>query len=241
MTDKKDPMTRAMLDDMIQITSLLPEWHELSALTDWCLAGMYMGFRLSEYIQDDGVVSISRIAHDKRDQLPRAFLPRDVCCFVSGGRKISHAEAIAHPASVAMVSYRWRFQKNKKNGEIKNVVRSRRAPTRCPVAATIRILRRHSLASLPDTIPLAVFFTGPDTNLDSMRLINATHMNAFLQDSACRVFGFAPGSAEAHKYTTHSIRIGAAVALHANGAKNTVIFSLPFAGNTSVTFHLQLP
>ena len=143
---------------------------------------------------------------------------------------------------VVLVKYRWRFQKNGRNGEQKSVVCSVRNPQRCPVRATLRILRRHIEASLPDDIPLGICFTSPATSLGTMQLLNADYMAAFLQASACRVYGYAPDSEEASLYQTHAVRIGAAVALHANNASELQIqFALRWRSTTFWDYLRDVP
>ena len=99
ITKKGSPLAVSMLTDMVSTTAMLPSYHQLSALTDWCLVGIYLGFRLSEYLQLQGVSKITRIAINDRDLLPKAFILEDVTCYAAGGRKLTHAQALANEKS----------------------------------------------------------------------------------------------------------------------------------------------
>lgn len=240
--NRRQPLTTNMINDLIARSAALPLTHRERAIADWCSIGIYLGLRCCEYLQAEGVTHRSKIKIDHRDQLPQAFLSRDVRFFGRGGRALSHAQAIADPSLAMTVQYQWRFQKNERNGETKSCVRHPRNSTRCPVLASIRIIQRHRILNPTDDLPLAVFSKDATATPSMCALLHAGHLNTTLKACACRLYGFSPDSDEASKYTSHAVRVGACVALFANGAKEMQIqFALRWASKTYRDYLRDIP
>jgi hypothetical protein len=79
----------------------------------------------------------------------------------------------------------------------------------------IDIVRRALALGLPEDHPLAVF-TSDGTTTGEIEFINSDHIAEKLQDAARAVYEITDPE-EIARYTSHSIRIGACVALHTTG------------------------
>jgi len=116
------------------------------------------------------------------------------------------------------VSIKWRFQKNNDNGQIVSFAKSD-IDNRCPVAAASRILCRARRLSIASATPLACFLKH---HANRPSYITDEHISAVLRGSAGHVYHLS-SKEDLSKWTPHSLRIGACVALHAAGADPTTI------------------
>jgi hypothetical protein len=128
---------------------------------------------------------------------------------------MTHEEAIANPLSVDSMDLKWRYQKNGNHGEEKTVAADKLLPLMCGVQAGIRIVDRCRRLNLPAEHPAAVF-TDDGTETGNIRFINETHIKKCMQTLAKAEYGIT-SAVELARYSSHSIRVGAAVALHAAG------------------------
>jgi hypothetical protein len=85
---------------------------------DWEVCGIYAGFRLSEWAQEDHVHLQSQVKLTI-DGHPMAFVIGDLKFFGENRRHMSLSYALAHPLFVKSVDVRWRYQKNGTKNEKK--------------------------------------------------------------------------------------------------------------------------
>ena len=168
---------------------------------------------------------LSRPQIDRRDNLPRAFLLRDVECFSVTGAFIPLADAILNPSRVESCTVVWRFQKNNENGELKKLTRSSTASSHCRVESLLAIVRcRLSLCSPDADIPLAVFQEKAHATASYITNWDVTGM---LRSLAAEVYNLDPTKArdlqQLKRWSCHSLRVGACVLLHAMGFSPTDI------------------
>ena len=113
----------------------------------------------------------------------------------------------------------------------------------CGVSAWLRIVARWSALKLDPQHPLAVF---TDSGLASGKpeFIRPTHINAALRDAARHVYNIADKESLA-RFSSHSIRVGACVALHAAGISQMDIkFALRWKSDTKrkiLRAHIRVP
>ena len=209
--------------------------HLEEALSDWFdLGGCYAGFRLSEWAQPSSS-SLASPAIKFGAQLPTAFLADDFRFELNSGRRISAFSALSlELRSIRAVLITWRTQKNGQNGEVKSFIRNDISSTSCPVASALRIVRRFvSLVGLSTTVPLAVFF-----NVSSGRpaLINSPMIDAVMQSVARDTYDIS-NPLDLRRWTSHSLRIGAAVVLHSHGFSDSQIkFTLRWRSNAFMDY-----
>ncbi len=192
MPNRREPLTWTMIEYLQTIpcesTSLL------AALTDWFIVGMFAGFRLSEWAQPDNLPSGTLFQRGRRfDSL--AITATDIQ-FTSQGFSIT-----------------WRYQKNNQNGEKIIFQATPRCPARCPYLAIKRILARASSLRHNPAHPLAIFATASKGTC----YITDKNISLWLQQAAKITFGLSNPDDLAN-WTSHSVRVGACVALHEAGA-----------------------
>ena len=154
---------------------------------------------------------------------------------------MSLTDALSKTELVLQVDVRWRFQKNGEVNQKKSFVRvGIRGTILCGVSAWLRIVIRWQALNLGNDHPLAVF---TDTGLVDGRLqfIRPTHINGTLRLAAREVYNIDDEESLA-RFTSHSVRVGACVALHAAGISQMDIkFALRWRSDTFQTYLRNLP
>jgi len=235
MPNRREPLTVDMvLYQRLQCRDDTPH-SESSAMYDWQVFGLYAGNRLSEWAQQDGASIKLNI-----DGTPKAFLIRDLNFFGENRRRMSLDSALNHPQLVHTIDVTWRFQKNGNNGEKKTFVRAFDNPDLCAVSALLRIAFRWNDLKLHDDHPLAVF-TMDGTTSGEVKCIRASNINAALQKAARQVYNITKPD-ELCRFTSHSIRVGACVALHAaNIPALDIQHALRWRSDSFLTYLRNLP
>jgi hypothetical protein len=241
MENRREPLTT----DMVQFQKTLTcpsKPHSLEqALYDWWVCGIYAGFRKSEWAQDEHV----RFRHQVKltiDDQPVAFLIDDLEFFGENRRRMTLAYALRFPHLVQQIDLRWRFQKNGNKNEKKTFVRIGRghSATLCAVSAFMRIAQRWLELNLPRDHPLAVF-TNDGTASGTPDFIRSPHINDALRNAA-RVVYNVTAAADLARFSSHSIRVGACVALHAAGIQQQDIkFALRWKSDSFYAYLRNLP
>ena len=198
----------------------------LVALVDGFEQGLCTGYRLSEWAQPAGITDVRfpQLNHLLSPHIrTKAIVPDDVRVLTTDFRHV-HGLAIAHlpSTSIQKLWIKWRTQKNGQHGEEKLFTPNPSPTGICCVRSVCSSLRRFSrLQALnpflrPDATPLSVYF---DASSQSVRLITATDIEFFMRRLAVEVYHLHPVHDIAHlrRWGTHSLRVGACVALHAMG------------------------
>jgi hypothetical protein len=107
------------------------------------------------------------------------------------------------------VRLRWRFQKNGDNAETKTFA-ANPGHTTSIGTAMLRIIQRSFRLRLSDISPLAVF-----ASRHVVTLIDDSHITTSLRQLTVAVYGMMP-SDSFQRFSSHSLRVGACVILHAN-------------------------
>lgn len=239
MPDRRNPMTKGMLSRLASMINPLLLFSLAFVLLDWFILGLHLGFRLSEYAQKKNVTQLAKVKKNL-DGRPRAFLSEDFEFFGDGQVHISHDDAIANPRSVVTVDLCWRQQKNKQNGEKKSVHQNKRIPSLCGVRAAIRIIDRARQLKLDKNHPVCVY-TSTGKADGPIKFVTETHISDSLKNLAKLEYNITDPD-ELDKYTSHSVRVGACVALHAAGRdKLEIQFSLRWRSTTFWNYLRNLP
>jgi len=240
MIDRREPLTV----DMIHFQKTLcrdSTPHSLEqAMYDWETTGIYGGFRLSEWAQEDHVHRLDQVKL-AIDGEPTAFLMDDLTFKGANGRHMTRNEALARPSLVRQVIVCWRFQKNGTKKEKKTFVRITSGDrSLCAVSAWLRIVQRGVDLHLGSNHPLAVF-SDNGTASGRPQFIRSENINATLQFAARAVYHITDPAAIA-RFTSHSIRVGACVALHAAGLQQQDIkFALRWKSDSFYNYLRNLP
>jgi hypothetical protein len=197
MPNRREPLTWAMVE-YLQTLKCFPS-SLLAALTDWFIVGMFAGFRLSEWGQPANLPSTSPYQQGRRgDSL--AVTATDIQ-FTSQGFSIT-----------------WRYQKNNINGETIIFHAIPGCPARCPYLAIKRILARASSLHHDPSKPLAMYSDAQN----QCHLITDKNISIWLQQAAKIAHGIT-NPVYLARWTSHSVRVGACVALHEAGAEPPTI------------------
>jgi len=213
--DRREPYTPQMLRHHRQTTS--GEFTSLNnALADWFTMGLYGGFRLSEWAQARGGGKIGK-HHLTSQKEAYAFRFRE-----PSGAFIQFDRAVKSPDLVYRTELTHAEQKNQNNGEIRIYVRNKTNDDQCFVAALMRVVKRFiDILGPNESLPLSVY-------LDSSgnpRNITSDEIEKAMRRSATAVYNLDPVLYEADilRWSAHSLRVGACVALYTCGFTTTSI------------------
>ena len=110
----------------------------------------------------------------------------------------------------------------------------------CAVSAWLRIAQRWVDLKLTDDHPLAVFTDSGDA-AGKLEFIRPTHINHALRSAATAVYNVTDPN-DLARFSSHSIRVGACVALHAAGVQQQDIkFALRWKSDSFYTYLRNLP
>ena len=107
---------------------------------------------------------------------------------------------------------KWRFQKNLDNGQVISYIEDRKNKLHCAVTASKRIYKRAKSLNIAKDKPIAVFTECKGKK--KVCFIDDVHITNILREAASKVHNITCKK-ELAKFTSHSIRVGACVFLHA--------------------------
>jgi hypothetical protein len=195
--ERREPLTWEMIEYLQTLPT--PASSRLAALTDWFIVGMYAGFRLSEWAQPDNLPSAYPYQLGRRG---------DSLAITAGDIRFSSQG----------LSITWRYQKNGRNDEKILFAATPSKPARCPFLAMQRIVRRASQLGNQQSEPLAVY---ADTN-GRAQYVTDKDISFYLQRAAAIAHNITDPK-QLSLWTSHSVRVGACVALHEAGAEPLTI------------------
>jgi hypothetical protein len=241
MPNRREPLTIDMIYHQQRKCSVTTPHSVDQVMYDFEVVGIFAGIRLGEWAQSDHVRRLDQIRRNI-DGTPTAFTIEDLEFFGKNKRRMSLEDALQRPDFVFQIDTCWRFQKNGEIKQKKSFVRLSRhgTSTLCGVSAWLCIATRWAALKLDKQHPLAVF---TDSGLASgnPQFIRSTHINAALRDAARHVYNITDEESLA-RFTSHSIRVGACVALHAAGISQMDIkFALRWKSDTFYTYLRNLP
>jgi hypothetical protein len=240
MPNRREPLTVDMIYYQQSRCRSATPFSEDNVMFDFLVVGIFAGLRLGEWAQHDHVRHLSQIRRNI-DGTPAAFIITDLEFYGHNKRCMTRSDALSTPDLVLQVDVRWRFQKNGEINQKKSFVRvGVRGTILCGISAWLRIVVRWQTLGLGDDHPLAVF---TDSGLADGRVqfIRPTHINASLRLAAREVYNIDDEEALA-RFTSHSVRVGACVALHAAGISQMDIkFALRWRSDTFQTYLRNLP
>jgi len=234
VTKRKEMITDSMVATMLKLTSLSAPHSLEAAILDWILLGRFTGFRRSEWCQDKPGIEMTEVTIAQPTPEPKAFLASDFTFFDSSGNRI-YDMSPSHVKNVDVVKIRWRFQKNKDNGQVIPYRRDYDRPTVCPVLAATRIILRSQALQVPPNEPIAVFASSSSSC--QYKHIRASQVVKFLRRSAQLTFKLKPTDKALDNWTCHSIRVTAANILHrANMSDSYIQTRLRWKSNTFLMY-----
>ena len=178
-----------------------------TALADWLVLGQQAGFRRKEWAQDKTYLRQHNDIERNIDGSAAAFIISDFEFRAKGNIRINNLSKQEINKSY-IVNLKWRFQKNNDNGQIISYVKNTANKQFCFVEAPKRIHHRTLNLKIPKDKPIAVK-THSKTNY-----IDDTHIKSILQEAASNIYNI-KCKKDLSNFTSHSIRVGACVLLHA--------------------------
>jgi len=238
--DRMEPYTPAMqalLRDLIQETNAGPDSF-LHAMLNWNACNMSMGCRLREYAQNNAHKSLDN-PEKAPNNLPgkpslRAFTLGDVALFDEHNRSVSFRTFASDASSVHRVEMTWSWQKNSEHGRSLAYTSNRAAPEFDFIRNLHEIICRFDrLVGLHNTTtPLAVY---RDDGC-ATEYLHERKISALIKTLAIRCYHLDPRAPKI-PYGSHSLRVGACVALHAAGASDVQIqFLLRWKSNAFMNY-----
>jgi hypothetical protein len=196
------------------------------ALTDGFEQGYCAGYRLSEWAQP------SRLSAPLAPQLnhlvdapirTRALVPDDFRILTTSRHRASGLAILRHElVHITKMWVKFRTQKNGQHGEEKLFARNPKLGGFCYVASVYRALTRFQRLSIldprlrPNVTPLSVYWS---TRTACVKLITADDIELYMRRLARQVYHLHPvrDAKDIARWSSHSLRVGACVALHAMG------------------------
>lgn len=224
--NRKEPYSPKMHALARTLSAQFPADSLVAALTDGCEQGYCAGYRLSEFAQP------SRRSDPLHPQLcnnpvavfkTRCFVPNDFEAQLSTMARVVGLHIVSHPlGDILFITLTWRYQKNGRHGERKLFARNKNSTGVCLLSAAYRALSRFQRLRLRDPrldpahTPLTVYWS---PQLQAVRLLNAAHIESFIRRLASVVYHLHPvdDAVALRQWSSRSLRVGAAVTLHASG------------------------
>ena len=219
--NRREPLSPAMLSvakqrGSLDHTSLGPD----SALADWYEVGLLAGLRNSEWAQD----SSYRTSHPRQVALnvfndPTAFCLRDIRVETHDYQQLQGAECYkVRPEQVRSLWLTFRTQKNGDYGEQRMFTRNPNPKGFCMISAMFRILDRFAklIGKTDLDTPLAVY---RPPNTKKVLQIHSGLIERHMRSIAMEVYHLDPHKdhERLQRWSSHSLRVGACVALHCQG------------------------
>ena len=224
--NRKEPVTEPMLRDMHQHAATTGDPDDIHhVVAEFATIGAVGGaFRLTEWAQENDVHKNG--TKKNIDGSHAAFTLDDMIFYGKNNKRLRQSDRqLLNEDDVYKVSFRWRFQKNGENGEIKTLSRADHVHM-CGPRMAVRIRNRAIKLKISSKSPLAVY-VNRKAKRPVVRHIRPIEIEKVFQASAARVFDLDPtkkaDKETLKKWTSHSLRVGACVALHMTGADATLI------------------
>ena len=227
--NRREPYTPEMHEECEKLAALSRPFQPLgvhSVMATWFTIGLLGGFRLSEWAQ----YASNSDPHKPRanhllppELLTRALVADDIRIETLNRRRYTGLAILNVPlSSIRKLWVKFRTQKNRQNGEERLWTLNDAVDGHCMVASFYSVLGRFSeLLRLDSTLdksttPLALFF---DYVTRRVRSVTSTEIEAVMRHCASIVCGLHPvhDKEKLEMWSSHSLRVGACVILHAMG------------------------
>ena len=207
------------------------------ALEDWYNLCSYLGCRLREYAQEDQYKHFHLGGELAPNGTKRAFTLADLRLFDTNSRPVTVSEFYSDFTRVSSALVKFSFQKNGDHGEDKLLTANIATPDRNPLKSLHNIVCRFARLVGFDqtTTPLAVY-----SDNGTKCFLHGSVIASSLRQLAKQTYSLSEADLRKHyKYSSHSLRAGAAVILHAAGVTAIQIKFLLRWRSDSFFFYLR--
>lgn len=185
----------------------------VASFKDWLSWSRYGGPRQGEWSQEKSKTKYKEVEGIAGEA--QAFRLDDLAFYDHNSRGIDPRDTLI--CNVAYATVRWRYQKNKDNGEIIKYYVDSRGNRWCPVYALLSIAQRAIRMNIPSNEPIAKYNQGT-----KQYFITAKNVATILQEAAYETMGITDPKV-LQKWTSHSLRVTAANELHRMGFSDAYI------------------
>ena len=235
--NRKEPLTKKMVKYIIDKGKKLNKSNPnniYTALADWLIVGLQAGFRRKEWAQDRTYLKKHKDIERNIDKSSSAFILEDFEFRADGNKRINNSSTKEIKKS-SIINIKWRFQKNNDNGQVISYIKDNVNTTYCVVEACKRLRKRAIELKVDKDKPIAVF-TENLKGKNITRFIDDIHIKSLLQEAAGKEYNI-KCKKELSAFTSHSIRVGACVLLHAqNISAEDIKFRLRWRSDTFRTY-----
>ena len=207
----------------------------IDAITDWSGCGLYGGFRNTEWAQDDSHSDIANPQLDTHGEA-KAFRLDDILWQTPTKVRLPLSSVLADESAVGRATLTFKAQKNGENGATRLFTRNDSFPDMCFIKLLLRIVRRFLRLVGEDHAKPLCLCRDPS---GSIRYIASTDISFVFRRAASFVCKLDPtkDAKSLSLWSSHSLRVGACVLLHAMGfADVQIMWLLRWMSNAFVTY-----
>jgi hypothetical protein len=244
--DRREPFTIEMFKHLDSLRQVCSPISIIPVITDWAGCGLYGGFRLTEWAQDDSHSVIDNPLLEIHSQ-PKAFCLGDLAWKTGANHPLSLA-AVLQKMRLPLVAFPLLSRPKKMGRTVSSVCSRAMTVSRlCVLCLFLRITKRFLRFLGEDySKPLCICRDA----LGKLRYVTASDVNFVFRLAATQVYTLDPSANKAllDRWSSHSLRVGACVILHAMGFTDTQIMWLlhwksnafmMYLRNVAVLAHMQ--
>ena len=222
--NRREPFTLQMWKYLFSIRDSCPPDGIIDCITDWAICGLYGGFRKTEWAQDASHASLDNPQLDIHG-VPKAFRLADIVWKTPTQVNLSLHAVLASEDSAGRVSLTFKSQKNGDNGAIRLFTSNPHKPDLCFIRNLLRIVKRFiRLLGADSDKPLCIC----QNALGKLHYITNNDINYVFRRAAAAVYklDYVADAKSLALWSSHSLRVGACVILHAMGFTDVQIMWL---------------
>jgi hypothetical protein len=233
--DRREPFTIEMWKYLASVAPDSQPDGIIDAITDWSGCGLYGGFRNTEWAQDDSHGAIDNPQLDIQGEA-KAFRLDDILWQTPTKVRLSLSSVLADDSAVGRATLTFKAQKNGENGVTRLFTVNDSLPEMCFVRLLLRIVRRFvRLVGDDHTKPLCLC----RDPCGKIRYITSTDISFVFRRAASFVYKLDPikDAKSLSLWSSHSLRVGACVLLHAMGFTDVqIMWLLRWMSNAFMTY-----
>ena len=216
IADQRPPITPEMFAEMLKTSEVSDFLSAQCSIADLAILGRYLGPRLAEYGQKSQKRPEYHIYPSGKAVL-KAWSQDDIIFYDKNNQRIT-PDSIRGINIPTRISVTFKIQKNRRNGEVKQVLYDPNNTEMCPVKAAYRIVYRAILLQQPSYLPVCVY----KNTKSEVTYITGSAISKYFRQMAKKAHPTMTET-ERKRYSAHSIRVTAAVLLHEHGCNGDYI------------------
>jgi hypothetical protein len=233
--DRREPFTIEMWKYLFSLRGSCASDGIIDCITDWAACGLYGGFRKTEWAQDESHAALANPQLDIHS-VPKAFGLADIVWKTANSVRLTLQDALLDEGSVGRILLTFKAQKNGDNGAARLFTRNTGFIPMCFIRNLLRIVKRFiRFIGADSDKPLCIC----QNSLGKLHYITSNDINYVFRLAASAVYKLDP-AADAKSlglWSSHSLRVGACVILHAMGFTDVqIMWLLRWNSNAFMTY-----